>query len=81
MINKKRGYKSSRKAKSNDESGQLIDGMEVAKNFMMIILLQGSMLYRFYERARIIYLIFTVLTLLLNLTRYGTFSDSFIRMC
>lgn len=31
MINKKRGYKSSRKAKSNDESGQLIDGMEVAK--------------------------------------------------
>lgn len=81
MINKKRGYKSSRKAKSNDESGQLIDGMEVAKNFMMIILLQGSMLYRFYERARIIYLTFTVLTLLLNLTRYGTFSDSFIRMC
>ncbi|HKM93729.1 MAG TPA: type II CRISPR RNA-guided endonuclease Cas9 [Prolixibacteraceae bacterium] len=30
MINKKRGYKSSRKAKSNDE-GQLIDGMEIAK--------------------------------------------------
>jgi len=30
MINKKRGYKSSRKAKSNDE-GALIDGMEVAK--------------------------------------------------
>ena len=31
MINKKRGYKSNRKVKSNDESGQLIDGMEVAK--------------------------------------------------
>lgn len=31
MINKKRGYKSSRKAKADDESGQLIDGMEVAK--------------------------------------------------
>jgi CRISPR-associated endonuclease Csn1 len=31
MINSKRGYKSSRKAKSQDE-GQLIDGMEVAKN-------------------------------------------------
>ena len=30
MINKKRGYKSSRKAKTTDE-GQLIDGMEVAK--------------------------------------------------
>lgn len=31
MINKKRGYKSSRKAKSQDE-GQLIDGMEIAKH-------------------------------------------------
>ena len=30
MINKKRGYKSSRKAKSTEE-GQLIDGMEVAR--------------------------------------------------
>ncbi len=30
MINKKRGYKSSRKAKSSDE-GQLIDGMAIAK--------------------------------------------------
>lgn len=30
MINKKRGYKSSRKAK-NTEEGQLIDGMEIAK--------------------------------------------------
>lgn len=30
MINKKRGYKSSRKAK-NDEEGQIIDGMSVAK--------------------------------------------------
>jgi len=30
MINKKRGYKSSRKANSQDE-GQLIDGMEIAK--------------------------------------------------
>lgn len=30
MINKKRGYKSSRKAKSQDE-GQLIDGMAIAK--------------------------------------------------
>jgi CRISPR-associated endonuclease Csn1 len=30
MINKKRGYKSSRKAK-NEEEGQLIDGMEIAR--------------------------------------------------
>lgn len=31
MINKKRGYKSSRKAKSSEEDGTVIDGMEVAK--------------------------------------------------
>lgn len=31
MINKKRGYKSNRKAKSGDEDGQLIDGMNVAR--------------------------------------------------
>jgi CRISPR-associated endonuclease Csn1 len=34
MINRKRGYKSSRKAISNDE-GQLIDGMEVANAYTM----------------------------------------------
>lgn len=31
MINKKRGYKSNRKAKSKDESGKLIDGMDIAR--------------------------------------------------
>ena len=31
MINKKRGYKSNRKAKGAEEEGVLIDGMEVAK--------------------------------------------------
>ena len=31
MINKKRGYKSNRKVKSQEEGGQLIDGMAVAK--------------------------------------------------
>lgn len=31
MINKKRGYKSSRKLKSQDE-GQIVDGMEIAKH-------------------------------------------------
>lgn len=31
MINKKRGYKSNRKAKKTDEDGLMIDGMEVAK--------------------------------------------------
>ncbi|MDR1678701.1 MAG: type II CRISPR RNA-guided endonuclease Cas9 [Prevotellaceae bacterium] len=51
MINKKRGYKSSRKAKGQDE-GQLIDGMEVAKilynenltpgQFCLQLLLEGK---------------------------------------
>ncbi|WP_340064004.1 type II CRISPR RNA-guided endonuclease Cas9 [Ascidiimonas aurantiaca] len=31
MLNKKRGYKSSRKSKSNEEDGQLIDGMAIAR--------------------------------------------------
>ncbi len=30
-INKKRGYKSNRKARNDEESGQLIDGMEIAR--------------------------------------------------
>lgn len=33
MINKKRGYKSSRKAKGAEE-GMLIDGMDIAQNFI-----------------------------------------------
>lgn len=32
MINKKRGYKSNRKVKSEDEDGQIIDGMDVARH-------------------------------------------------
>lgn len=46
MINKKRGYKSSRKAKSEDE-GQAIDGMEIAKNYMKKILHQGNTVLKF----------------------------------
>lgn len=42
MINKKRGYKSSRKAKSNDE-GQLIDGMEIAKKLYELNLTPGQL--------------------------------------
>lgn len=51
MMNKKRGYKSSRKAKGEDE-GQLIDGMAVAKQlydnnqtpgqFVLALLLEGK---------------------------------------
>lgn len=44
MINKKRGYKSSRKAKSQDE-GQLIDGMEIAKRLYDDGLTPGQLSY------------------------------------
>ena len=44
MINKKRGYKSSRKAKSTDE-GELIDGMEIAKRLYENDLTPGELSY------------------------------------
>ena len=44
QINKKRGYKSSRKAK-NTEEGQLIDGMEVAKRLYNENLTPGQLAY------------------------------------
>lgn len=45
MINKKRGYKSSRKAVSSDE-GQLIDGMEIAKILYEENITPGQYVYR-----------------------------------
>ncbi len=45
MINKKRGYKSSRKAKTHDE-GEAIDGMEVAKNLYENNLTPGKYVYK-----------------------------------
>ena len=44
MINKKRGYKSSRKA-NNSEEGSLIDGMEVAKKLYDENLTPGQFVY------------------------------------
>lgn len=44
MINKKRGYKSSRKAQSTEE-GTLIDGMEVAKKLYDELLTPGQYVY------------------------------------
>ena len=52
MINKKRGYKSSRKAKSTEE-GQLIDGMEIAKKLYEENLTPGQLsLQLLYEGKR-----------------------------
>lgn len=45
MINKKRGYKSSRKAVSGDE-GQLIDGMKVAEELYNENITPGQYVYR-----------------------------------
>ena len=51
MINKKRGYKSSRKAKSTDE-GQLIDGMEVAKRLYDEELTPGQLSYELLKEGK-----------------------------
>lgn len=50
-INKKRGYKSSRKAKNEDE-GQLIDGMAVAKRLYEENLTPGQLAYQLLEQGK-----------------------------
>ena len=51
MINKKRGYKSSRKAKSDDE-GTIIDGMEVAKQLSDNNLTPGQYVYQILKDGK-----------------------------
>jgi CRISPR-associated endonuclease Csn1 len=51
MINRKRGYKSSRKAKSTDE-GQLIDGMEVAKRLYNENITPGQLCYQLLKEGK-----------------------------
>lgn len=50
-INKKRGYKSSRKAKNEDE-GQIIDGMEVAKKLYEENLTPGQLAYQLLKSGK-----------------------------
>ncbi|MDX9933031.1 MAG: type II CRISPR RNA-guided endonuclease Cas9, partial [Bacteroidales bacterium] len=50
-INKKRGYKSSRKAKGTDE-GELIDGMEVAKKMYEENLTPGQLCLKILETGK-----------------------------
>ena len=50
MINKKRGYKSNRKAKGTDE-GQLIDGMEIAKKLYETNQTPGQYVYNLLEQG------------------------------
>lgn len=49
-INKKRGYKSSRKAK-NEEEGQAIDGMGIAKRLYQENLTPGQLVYQNFEKG------------------------------
>lgn len=51
MINKKRGYKSSRKVINEDE-GQLIDGMEIAKKLYHENLTPGEFVYQLLKEGK-----------------------------
>lgn len=51
LINKKRGYRSSRKAKSEDE-GQIIDGMSVAKKLYEQNLTPGQFSYQLLSEGK-----------------------------
>lgn len=52
MINKKRGYKSSRKSKSAEEDGTIIDGMEVAKKLYEENLTPGQYLFQLISSGK-----------------------------
>lgn len=51
MINKKRGYKSSRKAKTTDE-GQLIDGMAIAKRLYDEDITPGQLVCSLFQEGK-----------------------------
>lgn len=51
LINKKRGYKSSRKAKSEDE-GQIIDGMAIAKKLYELNITPGQFCYSLLKEGK-----------------------------
>lgn len=51
MINKKRGYRSSRKVKSQDE-GQLIDGMAIAKRLYNEGITPGQLTYQLIKEGK-----------------------------
>lgn len=51
MINKKRGYKSNRKVKDNEE-GELVDGMEIAKRLYHEHLTPGQLLHSLFCKGK-----------------------------
>jgi CRISPR-associated endonuclease Csn1 len=78
LINKKRGYKSSRKAKNEDE-GQIIDGMAVAKKLYEENITPGEYSYQLLQQGKNNCLIFTVQIYRLNLIKYGIFRNNIIQ--
>jgi CRISPR-associated endonuclease Csn1 len=52
QINKKRGYKSSRKAKSEEDEGSAIDGMGIAKELYENDLTPGQWVFQALEKGR-----------------------------
>lgn len=76
MINKKRGYKSSRKAKGTDE-GQLIDGMAVAKKLYEEELTPGQYVYDILRSGKKIIPDFYRSDLIAELDKVWSFQSQF----
>lgn len=51
-INKKRGYKSNRKAKNSEEDGQLIDGMDIARKLANDNITPGQYAYSILQSGK-----------------------------
>ena len=78
MINKKRGYKSSRKAANKDEDGVLIDGMEAAKKLYNENLTPGQLCLQLYRAAKNTFQISTVRIYRRSLIKFGQSKKNFI---
>src|SRR5690554_3793881 len=76
-INKKRGYKSSRKAKNEDE-GQAIDGMAIAKRLYEENLTPGQFAYKLLKEGKKSIPDFYRSDYKGSLIKFGTFKNNFI---
>ena len=76
MLNKKRGYKSSRKAK-NQEEGQLIDGMEIAKKLYNENITPGELLLNLHKSGKKFTPDFYRSDLMLELNKIWEFQKTF----
>lgn len=76
MINKKRGYKSSRKLKSQDQ-GQIVDGMEIAKHLYNNNLTPGEYVLSLLKKGKKENSEFYISDLKLELERIWNFQKEF----